>query len=234
MLPALRRAIRLALEPKYRLGLYALLVVLISFLLWRDRALNENFRVSIIPPDADSFVIPGYMMQCKTLPSLTCTTKVEDHILTVQDLDRSQCQATYGQQRSKELEKQRGQEREQQGLTCEKITASAEHLVMIRGVNLSILQVELIKFKIGLRSLGSPRILKEGAHNGVLLQFLLFILSAVTGKNLAQSLYSWCQKHLPRWPMGAQVFIAVTSGLGGFAILLVYFMALLMRFGYVG
>jgi len=203
---------------KTRLILNFVIVCSISALLIRDRSINEVFEIVISPQNQSSIVIPGYLVSCLETDSLRCEMSIDRLPFVVEIPSGRSCQATYGKQI----------------VTCERIRASAADTVYIQGLQLSRKQKQAIKDKIWIKSIASPRILDDGVANGLLLQFLLFVLSIWSGINVYQSLYFYLGKPYPYRNKWLKLLVALISGIGVFLVLSLYFFIVLAVFGYVG
>ena len=122
----------------------------------------------ISPQNQSSIVIPGYLVSCLETDSLRCKINIDRLPLVVDITSGGSCQATY----------------DKQIVTCERIRASAADTVYIQDLQLSRKQQKAIEAKIWVKSIASPRILDDGVANGLLLQFVLFILSIWSGINV--------------------------------------------------
>ena len=216
--PALVRLQKTHMRRKTCLILNLVIVCSISALLIRDRSINEVFEIAISPQNQSSIVIPGYLVSCLETDSLRCEMSIDRLPLVVEITSGKGCQATYGKQI----------------VTCERIRASAADTVYIKGLQLSRKQQKAIETKIWVKSIASPRILADGVANGVLLQFVLFILSICSGINVYQSLYFYLRQPYLHQKKLLKVLVALIGGIGVFLFLLLYFFTLLMVFGYVG
>ncbi|MBW4642760.1 MAG: hypothetical protein KME23_07135 [Goleter apudmare HA4340-LM2] len=203
---------------KNRLILNFFIVCLITALMFRDRSISELFEVSIIQQDEPSILIPGYQLACRGTDTLRCEISIDNLPLVVESASTTTCQGTYGKQT----------------LTCERLQASALDHVFIEGLQLSSLQRAKIKAQIWVRSIASLRVLNDGAANGSLLQFLLSSLSVLSGFNVSTSLYFYLGRLYPHQHKLLKLLFSLIVGLGVFAFLLLYFVLLLMVFGYVG
>lgn len=199
------------------LALNFALICLITFLLIRDRSINEMFEISIGRQDQSSIIIPGYQAACQQAGTLRCHVDLANIPLLIESSSNSNCKATYGKQIT----------------TCYRVQASALDTLYIQNLQLSQHQQESIDTQVRVRAIASLRILKDGVHNGVFLQAMLAVLSIVSGINAAKALYSDCRKSYPRNRL-LQGLALLLGGLAVPLLLLKYFFLLLMFFGYVG
>jgi hypothetical protein len=203
---------------KTRLIINFAIVCLITALIVRDRSINEVFEI-VIRGNESSIVIPGYQVACQETDPLRCEISIDNLPLVVAEgTAHGSCQATYGKQI----------------FSCERIRASAADSVSIEGLHLSREQQKRIKAQIWVRSIASLRVMDEGVSNGVLLQLLLGILSILSGIHVSEFFYFRSGLIYPRQNILLKLLVALIGGFGVFLFLSIYFLLLLMVFGYVG
>jgi hypothetical protein len=196
------------------------IVCLITALIIRDRSINELFKI-VIQKDESSIVIPGYQVACQETYPLRCEISIDNLPLVIAQAKGTvdwSCQATYGKQI----------------LACKRIRASAVDTVTIRGLHLSREQQKRIKEQIRIRSIASLRFIDDGIANGLLLQFLLGILSILSGIQMSEFFYFYFGLIYPHQNNLLKSLIALMGGFGVFLFLSIYFLLLLLFFGYAG
>ncbi|MBD2358396.1 hypothetical protein H6G41_27940 [Tolypothrix sp. FACHB-123] len=207
---------------RQRLILNLAIACLLTMLIIGDRSPSPYFELSIATTDEQSIAVPRHLLHCQLTQTLYCKIPIDHQALIVEEIQPPSlnCRARFGKQTP----------------TCIWFQASALDAIFIEGLELTPIQIGYIKHSI--KPLPTLRIFENHEVNGSFLLGLFWFFSIFSGFNVAESVFFYTPRFYrhknQRIKTTVVLILSAIAGLGVICFLLINFLWLLLKFGYLG